>query len=199
MSTVSPHSVGPGIRVAVLVEGESDRLAVETLAIRLGQDLSADGVEIVVMNGVTNTRTIAGELLRAAPAITLAGLYDAPEADKVRGGLVGAGVVTEVEISGLRDAGFFACTVDLEDELIRAVGLDGVEAVIDSEGETHSLRLLAGMPAQQGWSRDAVIRRFLTSQAGRKARYARRLSEEVDLDHAPSPIVDLLAHVRARR
>ena len=66
--------------------------------------------------------------------------------------------------------GFYGCSTDLEDELIRALGTDGVEAVIDAAGEAQSLRLLAGMPAQRGWTRVAVLRRFLGSRSGRKAR-----------------------------
>jgi hypothetical protein len=38
----------------VLVEGESDRLAVETLALRLGHDLTALRVSVVPMGGATS-------------------------------------------------------------------------------------------------------------------------------------------------
>ena len=42
----------------------------------------------------------------------------------------------------LEELGFFACETDLEDELIRALGVPAVEAVIEEQGELMSLRIL---------------------------------------------------------
>jgi hypothetical protein len=36
--------------------------------------------------------------------------------------------------------GFYVCVNDLEDELIRAVGIAGVEALFDSQGDLRSYR-----------------------------------------------------------
>ena len=91
--------------------------------------------------------------------------------------------------------GFHACSLDLEDELLRALGTDAVEAAIGEAGEAQSLRLLAGMPAQRGWTREAVLRRFLTSQAGRKVRYAALLVTALGADRAPAPLAAVLASV----
>ena len=96
------------------------------------------------------------------------------------------------ETSDLDEVGFFRCEADLEDELIRALGLDRVEAVIAAAGETRSLHLLAQMPAQRGWSRLAVVRRFLCSQSGRKARYAALFVEALDLSRVPPPLGEVL-------
>ena len=41
----------------------------------------------------------------------------------------------------LERLGFFVCVADLEDELVRAVGPEGVEAVIAGEGELTALHL----------------------------------------------------------
>jgi len=60
---VSATVVDP--RAIVLVEGNSDRVALLTLAARLGRTLPAEGVAILAMGGVTNTRTFA---LRYGPA-----------------------------------------------------------------------------------------------------------------------------------
>lgn len=76
-------------------------------------------------------------------------------------------------------------SADLEDELIRALGVEAVEAVIEAAGEAHSLRLLAGMPAQRDWTREAVLRRFLGVRSGRKARYAALLVEALELGRVP--------------
>jgi uncharacterized protein (DUF2384 family) len=85
--------------------------------------------------------------------------------------------------------------VDLEDELIRALGIEAVEAVIEAAGETRSLRLLAGMPAQRGWRREAVLRRFMGARSGRKARYAELLVDALEPDRAPEPLAAVLARI----
>lgn len=182
-------------RVVVLVEGNSDRVALHTLAERVGRDLAAEGVEIVAMGGITNTRAFA---LRYGPlglGVRLAGMYDAADEGKLRRGLVAAGLGADLEPDDLVGLGFFKCSVDLEDELIRALGVEAVEAVIAAAGEAQSLRLLAGMPAQRDWTREAVLRRFFGSQSGRKARYAALLVEALEPGQAPEPLASVLARV----
>jgi hypothetical protein len=177
-------------RTVVLVEGESDRVALAAVAARHGRDLAAEGVALVAMGGITNIRAFA---LRYGPlglGLPLAGLYDAPEEAHVRRGLAAAGLVVG---DRLEDLGFFRCTADLEDELIRAHGIVGVERVIEAAGETRSLLRLAGMPAQRGWRREAVLRRFFGSRSGRKARYAALLVEALDPDRVPAPLTAVLA------
>lgn len=171
-------------RVVVLVEGHSDRIALETLARRLDLDLLGAGVEIVVMDGVTNIRACAARYGPPGLDVPLVGLYDAPQEGYVRRGLAAA---------GLPEEDFFACTDDLEDELLRALGVDAVEAVIEAAGEGRSRRLLARMPAQRGWTREAVLRRFLGSQSGRKARYAELLVDALPLADVPAPLSAVLA------
>ena len=189
------HVVKP--RAVVLVEGQSDRIALHTLAARSGRDLIDEGVEVVVMNGVTNTRAFASRLGPRGSGLRLVGLYDAPDEAIVRRGLSAAGLSSALEPDGLRELGFHQCSADLEDELIRALGVDGVEAVIEAAGEARSLRLLAGMPAQRGWSRVELLRRFFGSQSGRKARYARLMVEALAADRVPDPLAAVLAAVAA--
>lgn len=179
-------------RTVVLVEGRSDRAAVHALALRLGRDLAAEGVEVLPMGGVTNTRTFALHYGPPGLGLRLAGLYDAPEELHVRRGLSAAGLTPGVGSDGLAAFGFFACHLDLEDELIRAVGVAGTHAVIAAQGETRSYDLLAQMPGQRGWSADLVLRRFFTSQSGRKERYATAMVEALDLDRVPRPLTALL-------
>jgi hypothetical protein len=172
-----------GVHTVVLVEGESDRAALHALAGRRGRDLDAEGVLVVAMGGITNTYA---HLLRYLPAgMRLAGLYDAAEERHLRAALARAGVPGD---------GFFGCDPDLEHELIRALGVDAVEAVIAAEGETRSLRLLAGMPAQKDWSQAQVLHRFVGVRSGRKARYARLLVEALDLATVPAPLDAVLHH-----
>lgn len=195
------HAAGPNgavntpPRAVVLVEGVSDRVALHTLAQRGGRDLGAEGVEVVAMDGITNTRTFA---LRYGPQgldVPLAGLYDAAEEAILRHGLAAAGLGAALEQDGPSRLGFFRCSADLEDELIRALGTEAVEAVIGQAGEAQSLGLLAQMPAQRGWTREAVLRRFLGARSGRKARYAALLVSAVEPGRVPEPLTALLARV----
>jgi hypothetical protein len=182
-------------RAVVLVEGNSDRVALHALAGLRGLDLAAGGVEVVAMSGITNTRTFASRYGPRGLGLRLSGLYDAGEEAKVRHGLAAAGVPDALAPGGLAALGFHKCSSDLEDELIRALGADAVEAVIEAAGEGRSLRLLAGMPAQQGWTREAVLRRFFGSRSGRKARYATLLVHAMGADRAPAPLAAVLDRV----
>lgn len=182
-------------RAVVLVEGDSDRVALQTLATRQGRDLSAEGVAVVAMGGTTNTRAFAERYGPHGLGLSLAGLYDAPDETTLRRGLAAAGLTTALEPDGPAALGFHACTADLEDELVRALGLEAVEAVITAAGEAQSLRLLAGMPAQHGWTREAVLRRFLTSRSGRKARYAALFVEALEPVAVPAPLSAVLSRV----
>ncbi len=182
-------------RCVVLVEGNSDRVALCTLAQCLGRDLDDERVEVVAMGGITNTRAFATRYGPLGLALPLAGLYDIGEKAVLRRGLVAAGLAVADEPNELEGLGFYACDRDLEEELLRALGTDAVEAVIAQAGEAPSLRLLAGMPAQRGWTRLAVLRRFLGSQSGRKARYAELFVRALSPDRVPEPLAALLAHV----
>ena len=182
-------------RAVVLVEGNSDRVALQTLATREGRDLAAEGVEVVAMGGITNTRTFASHYGPRGLDVPLVGLYDAADEGKLRHGLAAAGLPAALDPGGLADLGFHKCTADLEDELIRALGVEAVEAVIEAAGEARSLQLLAGMPAQRDWTREAVLRRFLGVRSGRKARYAALLVEALEPRRVPEPLAAVLARV----
>jgi hypothetical protein len=183
------------LRAVVLVEGESDRVAVHTLAGRLGRDLAAEGTDVVAMGGITNTRAFASHYGPRGLDVALAGLYDAPEEAKLQHGLAAAGLGAALAPDSLRALGFHKCSADLEEELIRALGVEAVEAVIEAAGEARSLRLLTAMPAQRGWSREAVLRRFLGSRSGRKARYAELLVDALEPGRVPEPLAALLARI----
>jgi hypothetical protein len=183
------------LRAVVLVEGNSDRVALHTLARRRGRNLAAEGIQIVAMDGITNTRAFASRYGPHGLDVPLAGLYDAAEEPKLRRGLAAAGLQAALEPDGPARLGFYQCSADLEDELIRALGVEAVEAVIEAAGETRSLRLLAGMPAQRDWTREAVLRRFLGSRSGRKAKYAALLVDALEPGQEPPPLAALLARV----
>jgi hypothetical protein len=175
-------------RTVVLVEGASDAAALVALAARLGRSLET--VDLVAMGGVTNL----GRYLERHRGDRVAGLYDAGEERFVRRSLERAGLL---DGSSLEAAGFFACVPDLEGELIRAVGVTGVERVIEAEGELASLRILRRQPAQRNRTPEEQLHRFMGTRSQRKARYAKLLVEALPADTVPRPLTALLAAVRA--
>jgi OLD-like protein len=182
-------------QAVVLVEGLSDRLALEVLTRRPGRDLAADGVAVIAMHGATN---LGRYLERYGPGglnVKLAGLCDAAEADYFRRALRRAGIGAGASRASLEALGFFVCTLDLEDELIRALGTDAVERIIAAQGELRSLRTLQRQPAQRGRPVQDQLRRFMSGRSGNKHRYARLLADAMDLNQVPRPLDGVLAHV----
>jgi hypothetical protein len=162
---------------------------VRTLAARRGRDLDAEGVAVVAMGGAKNVRRFAERYGPNGLGARLAGLYDAGETGDVSRGLARAGLVGDLE-----SLGFFACVDDLEDELIRALGTDAVERVIDAEGQLGSFRTLQKQPAQRERPLDRQLQRFFGSHGGHKIRYARLLVEALDLDRVPRPLDAVLTY-----
>jgi hypothetical protein len=178
-------------RWLVLVEGESDRIAVETLAARLGRDLGAEGVDVVAIGGA---QAIGRHLAALAPGARVAGLCDAGEEQAVRRALERAGFAPIPSRADLERHGFFVCEADLEDELIRALGVDGVEAVLEANGDLGAFRTFQKQPQWQGRPAEAQLRRHLGASAG-KIKYARPLVEALDAARVPRPLAALLAYV----
>jgi hypothetical protein len=87
------------------------------------------------------------------------------------------------------------CDADLEDELIRALGVSGVERVVERAGDLRALRSLQKQPAQRDRAAEDQVRRFLGSGSGRKVRYARLLVEALAPAQVPRPLDRLLAYV----
>ncbi len=168
--------------VVVLVEGDSDRIALETVATRLGLDLAAHDVEIISMHGVTNVRA---DLERLAATHRVAVLCDDQELAIVR---------RAAKRVGVDDLHIEVCVADLEDELIRALGARAIEQVIDAEGELGSFRSLQKMPDHRGGTSEQQLRRFFGTKSGRKAKYARLLVEALDLDRIPRPLTGVLGY-----
>ena len=92
--------------------------------------------------------------------------------------------------------GFHVCVADLEDELIRAVGPEGVETVLDAHGDLSSFRTFQLQPAWRGRPVDDQLRRFMGSADRRKIRYARLLVDALDLARVPRPLDGVLSCLR---
>ncbi|MGN9844372.1 TOPRIM nucleotidyl transferase/hydrolase domain-containing protein [Nonomuraea sp. H19] len=181
----------------VLVEGVSDKSAVEALAERRGRNLAAEGISLVAMGGATNIGTYVGRFGPPGRNLRLAGLCDVREEGDFRRVLERAGLGSDLSRSDLEALGFFVCVADLEDELIRALGTATVERVLDAEGELRSFRTLQRQPAWREGTAHDQLRRFMGSGSGRKIRYSALLVAALDLDRVPRPLDMLLAHLSA--
>ena len=184
-----------GSRAVILVEGSSDREAVEALAQRCGRDLRAEGVAVVPMGGATNIGHFLACLGPRGLGLRLAGLCDAGEEGHFLRGLERAGYGLGLSRSDMEAIGFFVCIEDLEDELIRALGAARVLETVAAEGELGSFRVLQKQPAQRGRGIDQQLHRFMGSRSGRKSRYARLLVEDLEPGRVPRPLERALAQV----
>jgi hypothetical protein len=186
-----------GTRVVVLVEGESDRNALLALAERRGLDLAAAGVAIEPVGGAQAMGRAIERFGPGGAGLGVAALYDAGEERAVARCLERAGLGTALHRDDLERLGFYACDEDLEAELIRAVGVRGVEDVVAAEGELRSFRVLQRQPAHRTAPVERQLRRFLGTHSGRKIRYARLLVEALDPAGVPRPLDRVLARACA--
>ena len=184
-------------RAVVLVEGISDRIAVETLAARLGRNLEGEGISVVPMGGAHAIGRFLTRFGSEGVNARLAGLYDAGEERVVGRSLQRAGFGSDTQLTRaeMERLGFYVCVVDLEDEMIRALGAASVQALLDSQGDLDSFRTLQKEPAWRGQAVEAQLRRFMGSGARRKIRYARLLVDALDLTQVPRPLDRVLGHV----
>jgi hypothetical protein len=198
-----PMTLGPGparadassARAVVLVEGVSDQVALEAVAERRGRDLHAEGVAIVPMGGSKN---IGSFLERFGPSgldLRLAGLCDAGEERDFLRALERAGLGSDLTRAGMERLGFYVCVEDLEEELIRALGADAVEAVVRSLGDLGSFRTFQKQPAWRGRPGEEQLRRFFGTHSGRKSRAAAMMAASLDPSRVPRPLDGVLAHV----
>jgi OLD-like protein len=185
---LSPHAV-------VLVEGTSDRVALEALARRRGRDLEAEGIGVVSIGGAQSVGRFLDMFGPRGLDVRLAGLCDEAEEGHYRRALERAGLGSTLTRAETERLGFYVCVADLEDELIRALGVASVERVLDAEGDLRAFRTLTKQPAWEGRAAEEQIRRFLGSGGSRKIRYASLLVEALDLARVPRPLDRVLAHV----
>ena len=207
----------PGSCAVVLVEGMSDQAALETLAVRLGRDLREEGVFIVPMGGATNIGHFLGLFGPRGFGVRLAGLCDEGEERDFRRSLEQAGLGAGLDRAGLDRAGldragldragldpgwtglarlgFFVCVADLEDELIRSLGVRRVEQLIEAQGELGPFRTFTRQPAQRNRTREQQLRRFMGTRSGRKIHYGHVLAAALDLTQLPTPLAGVLSGV----
>ena len=181
-------------RAVVVVEGESDEVAVKTLAQRRGLDLAEAAVSVVRLGGAHRIGAFLEEFGLRTDGPRLGGLCDAGEEPVFRRALERAGLGFDLTRTDLEQLGFYVCDADLEEGLIRALGAPQVEEVLRANDDLHRFRALQQMPAWRGRSVEEQLRRFLGSGGRRKIRYARILVEALDLGRVPRPLDRVLAH-----
>ncbi len=169
------------VDVALLVEGESDQAAVMAAAAALGRDLIADGVLIVPMGGATSIERYVAEFGPTGHDLNLVGLCDIGERDFFARWL------------GADD--IFVCDIDLEDELVRAMGIDEMVAFIESQGELKRFRTMQKQPHQRDRSIEHHLHNYFGIRSGRKVRYAQGVIEWLPANRIPLPLRQLIAHL----
>lgn len=178
-------------RAVILVEGPSDQYALEALAERRGRNLDSEGISIVAIGGAS---TVGNYLSLFGPhgfGLPLAGLCDLAEERFFTAGLQRAGhaINSRTDIERL---GFYVCDVDLEDELIRAIGAVDVVQLIQAVGDWHASETLQQQPNFRNEPLDDQVRAFIR---GQKIRYAPLLMDRVDLANVPTPLDGVLSSV----
>jgi len=141
---------------AVLVEGNSDRQAVFAAAVAVGRELANEGVTDVSMGGATNIERFVGPHGVGGLDLELVGLCDQQE-------------LRFFERFLDRDD-IFGCQTDLEDELIRAIGVEDMVRFIDDQGELKPFRTFQKRPAQRDRTLAQHVHRYCGIRAGRTTR-----------------------------
>jgi len=159
----------------VLVEGITDRIAVEAVAAKLGRDLDAEGVQVVPIGGAQAIRRACLE----HEGERVVGLCDAGEERWFRRVLADA---------------TYVCVENLEDELIRALGVARVEEVLAAEGDLETFRNFQNQPAWRGRSTESQLLRWMHN-GDRHHRYPPLLISALEPERLPRPLVGLLEHV----
>jgi hypothetical protein len=179
-------------RAVVLVEGVSDKVALETLALRRGRDLAAEGVSVLPVGGA---QAIGRFLNLYGPGgfdVGLAGFCDAGEEGELRRALERAGFGLDLGRADMERLGFYVCEADLEDELIRCLDAPVVEEILAAHGKLGSFRTYQKQPAHRARTTEEQLRGFLNNW---KIQLAAPLVEALDLSRVPRPLDGVLTRV----
>lgn len=182
---------------AILVEGRSDAAAVRAAAAVLGHDLAEVGIDVVPIGGAMAIRHALAAYGPEGEGLRLSGLVDFGEVRHACRVLFG-GLDTEPYKGALAGAGFFVCDRDLEDELIRALGVGRVQQVLAVHGDRDRFRTFQRQPAHRHEDTPDQLHRFLGTTAGRKIAYGAHLVEALTPDRVPAPLRAVVEHAVGR-
>lgn len=183
----------------VLLEGTSDVAALRALRATRGIAPEDEPCLLVDMGGATNIRHHLDALASMSPRPHVVGLCDEQEAPFFVRALtayrkvVDTPPAAEPTESTLPQHGFHVCRRDLEDELMRSLGVAGTLAVL---ADLELDATFAAFTRQLAWQGRPIwdqLRRFGTTTSGRKELLAGALAGALDIDSTPAPLAALLA------
>jgi hypothetical protein len=187
-----PDAVTHKPRAVVLVEGISDKVALEALATRRGRDLVAEDVAVVPIGGAQAIGRFLRHYRQEGSSARLTGLCDAGEERDFQLALERTGFGQDLGRADMERLGFYVCEADLEDELVRCLGTDVVEEILAAHGKLVSFRTYQKQPAHRARSTEQQLRGFLNNW---KIQFAAPLVDALDLGRVPRPLDRVLAHV----
>ena len=184
------------LRAVILVEGMSDRHALEVLAARHGRRLDEEGIAIVSTGGATN---IARFLARFGPrGLDVRSRVCVTWPRRATSGAVSSGTVSVPTCrcrTWRRWGSTGASTIWRTSRSARTVQHPCSTSSRPTASSRRSARCSTNRP-QRERSTEEQLRRFMGTRSGRKSRYARLLVETLDLDRIPRPLDRALAHHR---
>jgi len=186
------ETAGLAGHTVVLVEGVSDQRAIEALARRRERDLETEGVAVIPTAGATNIGRFLDLLGPNGHDVSLAGLCDKGEEAEFGRAVEGAGIGAVTDRADLESFGFYVCEIDLEDELVRALGAATMVDLIESQGHLRRFRSFQNQPAQRHKTIEAQIWRWLGNH---KIRYAPLMVDALEPDRVPSPLLGVLGRL----
>lgn len=194
------HDVDP---TWVLLEGTSDVAAIRELRAARGTTPEDEPCVLVDMGGATNIRRTLRRIAAMNPRPRVVGLCDEREAPyfvralEVHGADLGLRGAPTLET--LPRFGFHVCHRDLEDELMRALGVDGTLAVLAGLDLEATFAAFTRQLAWQGRPVMDQLRRFGSTTSGRKELLAGAMAAALDVDDTPPPLAALLSSMPARQ
>lgn len=180
-------------RTVCLLEGVSDVAAVRALMEGAGIDPSP--IELISLGGATNLGRTLKEVRLLRGDVDVVGLVDEAEAHVAVRALGEDGLPVQ-DASDLPVYGFFVCSVDLEDELIRGLGAERAREVLTEAGLGGKLEAMQRQDAWVGRPLDEQLHRFCGAASGRKERAAGILAGALAADELPEPLAMLLDRLR---
>jgi len=187
----------------VLLEGASDVAAI--LALRAARGIRPDDEPCVLvdMGGATNIRRHLAAAAETEPRPTVIGLCDEQEAPFFVRALAAhhraLGFDAAPTLATMSSHGFHVCRQDLEDELIRALGVDGTLAVLADLDLDTTFEAFTRQLAWQGKPVLHQLRRFCGTTSGRKELLAGAMAAALDVEATPPPLAALLGLMPARQ
>jgi len=178
-------------RRVAFVEGVTDYQAVRVIAATLGRNLDAEGIAVVALDGAASLTTFLQIMGPQGLKLAVGGICDADYEVDWCNYLTAAGLPASNR-HGLNALGFYVSDLDLEDELIAALGTTAAQVVFANDGATQRFQHYTGQAAHQGKSLHEQIRGFVQTK---KAYWTPRLAAAVTEASVPPSIKDLLEHV----